>query len=110
MLSESVVKKTFFLYRYRYEKYSPFSNSTLSLSPCLLESDSQLPLSVIEKPQSKRNDGKMIYFFFTWLRKLKKKKDFMCALGWTKTSVIFFLLKALPFKSWYYSAIKIPRI
>ncbi|XP_022350938.1 solute carrier organic anion transporter family member 1C1 isoform X3 [Enhydra lutris kenyoni] len=47
----------FFMQQYRYEKYSPFSNSTLSLSPCLLESDSQLPLSVIEKPQSKRNDG-----------------------------------------------------
>ncbi|XP_047599212.1 solute carrier organic anion transporter family member 1C1 isoform X1 [Lutra lutra] len=46
----------FFMQQYRYEKYSPFSNSTLSLSPCLLESDSQLPLSVIEKPQSKRND------------------------------------------------------
>ncbi|XP_021546325.1 solute carrier organic anion transporter family member 1C1 isoform X3 [Neomonachus schauinslandi] len=47
----------FFMQQYRYEKYSPFSNSTLSLSPCLLESDSQLPLSVIEKSQSKRNDG-----------------------------------------------------
>jgi len=52
----------FFMQQYRYEKYSPFSNSTLSLSPCLLESDSQLPLSVIEKSQSKRNDGKMIFF------------------------------------------------
>uniref|UniRef100_A0A8C0K5T0 Solute carrier organic anion transporter family member n=1 Tax=Canis lupus dingo TaxID=286419 RepID=A0A8C0K5T0_CANLU len=47
----------FFMQRYRYEKYSPFSNSTLSLSPCLLESDSQLPQSIIEKSQSKRNDG-----------------------------------------------------
>ncbi|XP_072621974.1 solute carrier organic anion transporter family member 1C1 isoform X4 [Vulpes vulpes] len=46
----------FFMQRYRYEKYSPFSNSTLSLSPCLLESDSQLPQSIIEKSQSKRND------------------------------------------------------
>lgn len=80
MLSESVVKKTFFLYRYRYEKYSPFSNSTLSLSPCLLESDSQLPLSVIEKPQSKRNDGKMIYFFFYLTKKAKKKKKTLCVL------------------------------
>ncbi|KAM8912714.1 solute carrier organic anion transporter family member 1C1 isoform 2-T2 [Lycaon pictus] len=47
----------FFMQRYRYEKYSPFSNSTLSLSPCLLESDSQLPQSIIGKSQSKRNDG-----------------------------------------------------
>nr|XP_025735673.1 solute carrier organic anion transporter family member 1C1 isoform X3 [Callorhinus ursinus] len=47
----------FFMQQYRYEKYSPFSNSTLSLSPCLLESDSQLPLSIIEKSQSKRTDG-----------------------------------------------------
>ncbi|XP_027448534.1 solute carrier organic anion transporter family member 1C1 isoform X5 [Zalophus californianus] len=46
----------FFMQQYRYEKYSPFSNSTLSLSPCLLESDSQLPLSIIEKSQSKRTD------------------------------------------------------
>ncbi|XP_004416487.1 PREDICTED: solute carrier organic anion transporter family member 1C1 isoform X3 [Odobenus rosmarus divergens] len=47
----------FFMQQYKYEKYSPFSNSTLSLSPCLLESDSQLPLSIIEKSQSKRTDG-----------------------------------------------------
>ncbi|XP_027949054.1 solute carrier organic anion transporter family member 1C1 isoform X3 [Eumetopias jubatus] len=47
----------FFMQQYRYEKYAPFSNSTLSLSPCLLESDSQLPLSIIEKSQSKRTDG-----------------------------------------------------
>uniref|UniRef100_A0A7N5P5B6 Solute carrier organic anion transporter family member n=1 Tax=Ailuropoda melanoleuca TaxID=9646 RepID=A0A7N5P5B6_AILME len=47
----------FFMQQYRYEKYSPFSNSTLSLSPCSLESDNQLPHSVIEKSQSKRNDG-----------------------------------------------------
>ncbi|XP_026358102.1 solute carrier organic anion transporter family member 1C1 [Ursus arctos] len=46
----------FFMQQYRYEKYSPFSNSTLSLSPCSLESDNQLPRSVIEKSQSKRND------------------------------------------------------
>uniref|UniRef100_A0A667HP00 Solute carrier organic anion transporter family member n=1 Tax=Lynx canadensis TaxID=61383 RepID=A0A667HP00_LYNCA len=47
----------FFMQQYRYEKYSPFSNSTLSISPCLLESDNQLPISIIEKSQSKRSDG-----------------------------------------------------
>ncbi|GAB5573592.1 solute carrier organic anion transporter family member 1C1 isoform X1 [Prionailurus iriomotensis] len=46
----------FFMQQYRYEKYSPFSNSTLSISPCLLESDNQLPISIIEKSQSKRSD------------------------------------------------------
>uniref|UniRef100_A0A8C8ZPT1 Solute carrier organic anion transporter family member n=1 Tax=Prolemur simus TaxID=1328070 RepID=A0A8C8ZPT1_PROSS len=43
----------FFMEQYRYERYSPFSNSTLSISPCLLESSSQLPISVLEKSQSK---------------------------------------------------------
>ncbi|XP_029811528.1 solute carrier organic anion transporter family member 1C1 isoform X3 [Suricata suricatta] len=47
----------FLMQRYRYEKYSPLSNSTLRISPCLLESDNQLPISVIEKSQSKRSDG-----------------------------------------------------
>ncbi|XP_058414662.1 solute carrier organic anion transporter family member 1C1 [Diceros bicornis minor] len=46
----------FFMEQYRYERYSPFSNSTLSTSPCLLESNSQLPISVMEKSQSKIND------------------------------------------------------
>ncbi|XP_045319795.1 solute carrier organic anion transporter family member 1C1 isoform X4 [Leopardus geoffroyi] len=46
----------FFMQQYRYEKYSPFSNSTLNISPCLLESDNQLPISIIEKSQSKRSD------------------------------------------------------
>ncbi|XP_019307693.1 solute carrier organic anion transporter family member 1C1 isoform X4 [Panthera pardus] len=45
----------FFMQQYRYEKYS-FSNSTLSISPCLLESDNQLPISIMEKSQSKRSD------------------------------------------------------
>ncbi|ELW60566.1 Solute carrier organic anion transporter family member 1C1 [Tupaia chinensis] len=39
----------FFMEKYRYERYSPFSNSTLNISPCLLESSSQLPISVMEK-------------------------------------------------------------
>ncbi|XP_069347008.1 solute carrier organic anion transporter family member 1C1 isoform X2 [Eulemur rufifrons] len=47
----------FFMEQYRYERYSPFSNSTLSISPCLLESNSQLPISVLEKSQSKISDG-----------------------------------------------------
>uniref|UniRef100_A0A9L0ICC9 Solute carrier organic anion transporter family member n=1 Tax=Equus asinus TaxID=9793 RepID=A0A9L0ICC9_EQUAS len=47
----------FFMQQYRYERYSPFSNSTLSISPCLLESNNQLPVSVMEKSQSKINNG-----------------------------------------------------
>ncbi|XP_004634598.1 solute carrier organic anion transporter family member 1C1 isoform X3 [Octodon degus] len=47
----------FFMEQYRYEKYSPFSNSTLSISPCLLESSGQLPVSVVEKSQSKISNG-----------------------------------------------------
>ncbi|XP_037370160.1 solute carrier organic anion transporter family member 1C1 [Talpa occidentalis] len=43
----------FIMEQYRYERHSPFSNSTLSISPCLLESNSQRPTSVMEKPQSK---------------------------------------------------------
>ncbi|XP_015353703.1 solute carrier organic anion transporter family member 1C1 isoform X2 [Marmota monax] len=39
----------FFMEQYRYEKSSSFSNATLSISPCLLESSSQLPISVMEK-------------------------------------------------------------
>ncbi|XP_023611316.1 solute carrier organic anion transporter family member 1C1 isoform X3 [Myotis lucifugus] len=46
----------FFMEQYRYERYS-FSNSTLSTSPCLLESNSQLTTSVMEKSQSKINNG-----------------------------------------------------
>ncbi|XP_039104946.1 solute carrier organic anion transporter family member 1C1 isoform X1 [Hyaena hyaena] len=46
----------FFMRQYRYEKYSPLSNSTLSISPCLLESDNQLPISITEKSQPKRSD------------------------------------------------------
>ncbi|XP_023611315.1 solute carrier organic anion transporter family member 1C1 isoform X2 [Myotis lucifugus] len=45
----------FFMEQYRYERYS-FSNSTLSTSPCLLESNSQLTTSVMEKSQSKINN------------------------------------------------------
>ncbi|KAL2776764.1 solute carrier organic anion transporter family member 1C1 isoform 3 [Daubentonia madagascariensis] len=47
----------FFMEQYRYERYTSFSNSTLSISPCLLESSSQLPISVMEKSQSKISDG-----------------------------------------------------
>ncbi|XP_032109713.1 solute carrier organic anion transporter family member 1C1 isoform X4 [Sapajus apella] len=43
----------FFMEQYKYERYSPSSNSTLSISPCLLESSSQLPASVMEKSKSK---------------------------------------------------------
>nr|KAF6375357.1 solute carrier organic anion transporter family member 1C1 [Pipistrellus kuhlii] len=46
----------FFMEQYRYERYS-FSNSTISTSPCLLESNSQLTTSVMEKSQSKINNG-----------------------------------------------------
>uniref|UniRef100_A0A2K6G5N2 Solute carrier organic anion transporter family member n=1 Tax=Propithecus coquereli TaxID=379532 RepID=A0A2K6G5N2_PROCO len=49
----------FFMEQYRYERYSPFSNSTLSISPCLLESSSQLPISVLEKSQSKISDDRI---------------------------------------------------
>ncbi|XP_053411829.1 solute carrier organic anion transporter family member 1C1 isoform X3 [Nycticebus coucang] len=45
----------FFMEQYRYERYS-FSNSTLSTSPCLLDSSSQLPISVLEKSPSKIRD------------------------------------------------------
>uniref|UniRef100_I3M037 Solute carrier organic anion transporter family member n=1 Tax=Ictidomys tridecemlineatus TaxID=43179 RepID=I3M037_ICTTR len=44
----------FFMEQYRYEK-SSFSNATLSISPCLPESSSQLPISVMEK--SKISNG-----------------------------------------------------
>ncbi|KAM8777629.1 solute carrier organic anion transporter family member 1C1 isoform 1-T3 [Rhynchonycteris naso] len=46
----------FFMEQYRYERYSSFSNSTLSTSPCLPESNSQLPISIMEKSQSKINN------------------------------------------------------
>ncbi|XP_060021318.1 solute carrier organic anion transporter family member 1C1 isoform X3 [Lagenorhynchus albirostris] len=47
----------FFMEQYRYERYSPFSNSTFSISPCFLGSNSPLPMSVMEKSQSKINNG-----------------------------------------------------
>ncbi|EAW96411.1 solute carrier organic anion transporter family, member 1C1, isoform CRA_a [Homo sapiens] len=47
----------FFMEQYKYERYSPSSNSTLSISPCLLESSSQLPVSVMEKSKSKISNG-----------------------------------------------------
>ncbi|XP_065742684.1 solute carrier organic anion transporter family member 1C1 isoform X3 [Phocoena phocoena] len=47
----------FFMEQYRYERYSPFSNSTFSISPCFLGSNSPLPISVMEKSQSKINNG-----------------------------------------------------
>uniref|UniRef100_A0A8D0XDH3 Solute carrier organic anion transporter family member n=2 Tax=Sus scrofa TaxID=9823 RepID=A0A8D0XDH3_PIG len=46
----------FFMETYKYERYSPFSNSSLSISPCL-ESNSPLQISVMEKSQSKINNG-----------------------------------------------------
>ncbi|XP_059791391.1 solute carrier organic anion transporter family member 1C1 isoform X3 [Balaenoptera ricei] len=47
----------FFMEQYRYERYPPFSNSTFSISPCFLGSNSPLPISVMEKSQSKINNG-----------------------------------------------------
>ncbi|KAM7115357.1 solute carrier organic anion transporter family member 1C1 isoform 2-T2 [Molossus nigricans] len=46
----------FFMGQYRYERYPSSSNSTLRTSPCLLESNSQLPTSVMEKSQSAINN------------------------------------------------------
>ncbi|XP_062051501.1 solute carrier organic anion transporter family member 1C1 [Lepus europaeus] len=39
----------FFMEQYRYDRYSPSPNSTLSISPCLPESRNQLPISAMEK-------------------------------------------------------------
>uniref|UniRef100_A0A2K5KAK1 Solute carrier organic anion transporter family member n=1 Tax=Colobus angolensis palliatus TaxID=336983 RepID=A0A2K5KAK1_COLAP len=50
----------FFMEQYKYERYSPSSNSTLSISPCLLESSSQLPVSVMEKSKSKITNGNLL--------------------------------------------------
>ncbi|KAM6215910.1 solute carrier organic anion transporter family member 1C1 isoform 2-T2 [Rhynchocyon petersi] len=47
----------FFMEQYRYERYSLFSNSTLTISPCLLENNNQLPVTAMEKPQSQMNNG-----------------------------------------------------
>ncbi|KAF6340489.1 solute carrier organic anion transporter family member 1C1 [Rhinolophus ferrumequinum] len=47
----------FFMEQYKYERYSSFSNSTLTISPCLLESNSQLPISVMENSHTKINNG-----------------------------------------------------
>ncbi|XP_010854232.1 PREDICTED: solute carrier organic anion transporter family member 1C1 isoform X3 [Bison bison bison] len=47
----------FFMEHYKYERYSPVSNSTLSISPCLLDSNNSLPIPVVEKSQSKINNG-----------------------------------------------------
>uniref|UniRef100_A0A4W2DX54 Solute carrier organic anion transporter family member n=1 Tax=Bos indicus x Bos taurus TaxID=30522 RepID=A0A4W2DX54_BOBOX len=47
----------FFMEHYKYERYSPVSNSTLSISPCLLDSNNSLPIPVAEKSQSKINNG-----------------------------------------------------
>ncbi|XP_025139139.2 solute carrier organic anion transporter family member 1C1 isoform X2 [Bubalus bubalis] len=46
----------FFMEHYKYERYSPVSNSTLSISPCLLDSNNSLPIPVVEKSQSKINN------------------------------------------------------
>ncbi|XP_040091233.1 solute carrier organic anion transporter family member 1C1 isoform X1 [Oryx dammah] len=46
----------FFMEQYKYERYSPVSNSTLSISPCLLDSNNSLPIPVVEKSQSKINE------------------------------------------------------
>uniref|UniRef100_A0AC11AKK3 Solute carrier organic anion transporter family member 1C1 n=1 Tax=Ovis aries TaxID=9940 RepID=A0AC11AKK3_SHEEP len=47
----------FFMEQYKYERYSPISNSTLSISPCLLDSNNSLSIPVVEKSQSKINNG-----------------------------------------------------
>ncbi|XP_058511640.1 solute carrier organic anion transporter family member 1C1 [Ochotona princeps] len=41
----------FFMEQYRYDRYSSSFSSNLSLSPCLLESKNQLPISAMEKSQ-----------------------------------------------------------
>ncbi|XP_075409178.1 solute carrier organic anion transporter family member 1C1 isoform X2 [Tenrec ecaudatus] len=46
----------FLMGQYRYERYSSFSNSTQSISPCLPETNDPRPISVMEKPQSKANN------------------------------------------------------
>ncbi|KAI4586378.1 hypothetical protein MJG53_004165 [Ovis ammon polii x Ovis aries] len=46
----------FFMEQYKYERYSPISNSTLSISPCLLDSNNSLSIPVVEKSQSKINN------------------------------------------------------
>ncbi|XP_020012920.1 solute carrier organic anion transporter family member 1C1 isoform X2 [Castor canadensis] len=46
----------FFMDRYRYEKDSSFSSSTLSISPCILQPRTQLPISDVERPQTKLSD------------------------------------------------------
>uniref|UniRef100_A0A452G556 Solute carrier organic anion transporter family member n=1 Tax=Capra hircus TaxID=9925 RepID=A0A452G556_CAPHI len=47
----------FFMEQYKYERYSPASNSTLSISPCLLDSNNSLPIPAVEKSQSKINNA-----------------------------------------------------
>uniref|UniRef100_A0A2K6TYT7 Solute carrier organic anion transporter family member n=1 Tax=Saimiri boliviensis boliviensis TaxID=39432 RepID=A0A2K6TYT7_SAIBB len=53
----------FFMEQYKYERYSPSSNSTLSISPCLLESSSQLPVSVMEKSKSKISKAAVPFWY-----------------------------------------------
>ena len=90
----------FFLCSYKYERYSPVSNSTLSISPCLLDSNNSLPIPVVEKSQSKINNGKMIIFY------LNKKVLFKVFIGDLAYGIWFLLSKALLLKLRYYSAIK----
>ncbi|XP_040824275.1 solute carrier organic anion transporter family member 1C1 isoform X4 [Ochotona curzoniae] len=47
----------FFMEQYRYERYSSSFSSNLSLSPCLRESKSQLPISAMEKSQPQIDNG-----------------------------------------------------
>ncbi|XP_043824763.1 solute carrier organic anion transporter family member 1C1 isoform X5 [Dromiciops gliroides] len=46
----------FFMGHYRYDKFSP-SNSTIAISPCLQDFNKKIPLSVMERSQSKVNIG-----------------------------------------------------
>nr|XP_044995462.1 solute carrier organic anion transporter family member 1C1 isoform X3 [Jaculus jaculus] len=46
----------FFMEKYRYEKYLPSPNSTLSISPCYLDASSDLPMPVMENSPNRIND------------------------------------------------------
>jgi len=90
----------FFLCSYKYERYSPVSNSTLSISPCLLDSNNSLPIPVAEKSQSKIDSGKMIIFYLSLQVLFKVSIDDLAYGIW------LLLSKALLLKLRYYSAIK----
>uniref|UniRef100_A0A2K5RZD6 Solute carrier organic anion transporter family member n=1 Tax=Cebus imitator TaxID=2715852 RepID=A0A2K5RZD6_CEBIM len=65
----------FFMEQYKYERYSPSSNSTLSISPCLLESSSQLPASVMEKSKSKISNAVPFWYLPKSLPRSRSRED-----------------------------------